>query len=325
MGVRLLVRSTWTSDTADEHAYEFDQPRIAIGRHRGSDVHIPHPAVSGAHATLRAEGARWVVVDEGSTNGTRVAGERLPPGRPKPLSDGDVVHVGGFSIRLEAKPVVTATSARGTATLARRIVEEALRGRGEGTDARVRVSNGPEEGREVAIPPPPSRLVLGRGDGVDLQLSDEDLSREHAELAADLSGVKVRDLGSKNGTFLGDARVSEQRLKDGDEIRLGKTILIFEDAAARRLSEICSAPEQAVELPEPAETEPEDESENGDDSASDASADEPAHAAPVVTPTSPTRRQAKRTGLGADVFIYVLAGAVLALSIAGLFFLLRAS
>jgi pSer/pThr/pTyr-binding forkhead associated (FHA) protein len=313
MGVRLVVRSTWSSEKTSEHSYEFDQPRIVIGRHRGSDVHIPHPAVSGTHATLRAEGARWVVVDEGSTNGTKVSGERLPPGRPKPLSEGDVVDVGGFSLRLEQRPVVTATSVEGTAALARRIVEETLHQGGDESSATIRVLNGPEQGREVSIPAPPGRLVLGRGDDADLTLADEDLSRSHAEIARDLSGVMLRDLGSKNGTFLGDEAIEKRRLRDGDEIRLGKTVLLFEDAAARHLSEICSAPEQSMELPTPPEEpEPEPEAEAADDSV--------AEAAPPPS-RAPARR---RAALGADVFIYVLAGAVLALSIAGLFFLLRA-
>jgi len=322
MGVRLLVRSSWSSDVSSEHAYEFDQPRIVIGRHRGSDVHIPHPAVSGHHATLRNEGARWVVVDEGSTNGTRVGGDRLPPKRPKPLKAGDVVDVGGFRLTLENKPVITATGVEETAALARRIVQEELLGGGGASPPRVRVLNGPAESQVVDVPEPPGRLVLGRGDDVDLVLADEDLSREHAELAADLRGVVLRDLESKNGTFVGDKTVREIRLKDGDEVRLGKTVLLFEDDAGKRLRAICDAPDAQVELPP--EPEPTAENVEASDDGEGAGVAAPIAGtmpeAPMVTvPTKP-----RRAAFGADIFIYVLAGAVLALSIAGLVVLLRA-
>jgi hypothetical protein len=228
-----------------------------------------------------------------------------------------VIDVGGFLLRLEQRPVVTATSVEGTAALARRIVEEALHQGGDETAAKVRVLNGPEQGRELSVPAPPGRLVLGRGEDADLTLSDEDLSRSHAEIARNLSGAVLRDLASKNGTFVGDEPIQERRLRDGDEIRLGNTILLFDDAAARRLSEICDAPDESMELPAPPE-EPQDEPD------AEPARESEIEVAPLPSspPAAPPAR--RRAAVGADVFIYVLAGAVLALSIAGLFFLLRA-
>jgi pSer/pThr/pTyr-binding forkhead associated (FHA) protein len=258
-----------------------------------------------------------VVVDEGSTNGTRVRGEKLPPGRPKPIAPGDVVDVGGFHVTLTPKPVVTATGVENTAALARQIVQEAFGGDTEAPVPALRVLNGPASGRRLSVPEPPARVVLGRGEDVDLVLPDEDLSREHAEVAADLRGVLLRDLESKNGTFVGEKRVRTHRLHDGDEIRLGKTVLLFEDEADRRLQAICDAPDAPVELPL---AEPESivtPVPVGSASAADTAKTEK----PLPTPAS----RKKKESIGADVFIYVLAGAVLALSIAGLVILLRAS
>ena len=68
---------------------------------------------------------------------------------------------------------------------------------------------------------PGQDLVIGRTEGADILLDDEGLSRSHAAIRADGSGAMLRDLGSKNGTWVGDLKVDEIRLVDGDRIRLG--------------------------------------------------------------------------------------------------------
>lgn len=65
-------------------------------------------------------------------------------------------------------------------------------------------------------------LVLGRALNSDLPVLDPTISRRHAELTADATGVAVRDLGSSNGTFVGGARVGTARLAGGDRIVFGK-------------------------------------------------------------------------------------------------------
>lgn len=49
--------------------------------------------------------------------------------------------------------------------------------------------------------------VLGRGGGVDIHLDDADVSRRHARLSVAPDGVRVHDLGSKNGIYAQGARV----------------------------------------------------------------------------------------------------------------------
>src|SRR5688572_24557947 len=120
MGVRIVVRGG-SSDA--EVVYEFDQQRIVIGRGAGADVRIPQRTVSETHAVIRLEGSTWVVQDDGSTNGTRVAGTRVVPGRPKPIRSGETIELGGFLLAFSAGvSVVESTSADRTAALARRLV-----------------------------------------------------------------------------------------------------------------------------------------------------------------------------------------------------------
>src|SRR5262245_35340379 len=66
------------------------------------------------------------------------------------------------------------------------------------------------------------RIVMGRGDKVDIRLVDEGISREHAQLVRQAeTTILLEDLGSTNGTFCNGVRVQKQALSDGDKILLG--------------------------------------------------------------------------------------------------------
>jgi predicted component of type VI protein secretion system len=80
-----------------------------------------------------------------------------------------------------------------------------------------------------------TRLVIGRGEDVDLRIDgDELVSRLHAELSAVGGSWVVADDGlSSNGTFIGDERLgSRRRLRDRDLIVVGGTGLLFRDPGA---------------------------------------------------------------------------------------------
>ncbi len=70
-------------------------------------------------------------------------------------------------------------------------------------------------------------VVLGRDAGCDLVLDAEDVSRRHARVRGDGAGHLVEDLGSTNGTFVGDDRVVERVLAPGDLVRVGSVVLKY--------------------------------------------------------------------------------------------------
>jgi serine/threonine-protein kinase len=73
-------------------------------------------------------------------------------------------------------------------------------------------------------------LTLGREkESADICIPDATMSRRHAEIASGLDGLRLRDLGSRNGTFVNDQPVSESGLRRGDQIRLGYTVLTLEE------------------------------------------------------------------------------------------------
>ena len=70
-----------------------------IGRSPDCSVHIADSSVSRRHAEVRPEGDGWLLVDLGSTNGTRVNGATVKERR---LVDGDAITVGDAKLRFEA-------------------------------------------------------------------------------------------------------------------------------------------------------------------------------------------------------------------------------
>ncbi|MFI7659564.1 FHA domain-containing protein [Micromonospora parva] len=76
--------------------------------------------------------------------------------------------------------------------------------------------------------------VIGRAPSGQVVINDPHLSRRHAEVWLAPEGPSLRDLGSTNGTWLNDRRITEvERLSDGDVIRLGRTELrLFDPGVA---------------------------------------------------------------------------------------------
>lgn len=68
--------------------------------------------------------------------------------------------------------------------------------------------------------------VLGRGEGVEVRIESAGVSRHHARILLSGGRAQIEDLGSKNGTFVAEERVSSQRLQDGDVIRLGRHVRV---------------------------------------------------------------------------------------------------
>src|ERR1700691_1177703 len=68
-------------------------------------------------------------------------------------------------------------------------------------------------------------MIVGSAAKADLVIDDATVSRLHAELDPRRDGVWVRDLGSLNGTFVGDVMVSAARLPASGRVRVGSTVL----------------------------------------------------------------------------------------------------
>ncbi len=88
------------------------------------------------------------------------------------------------------------------------------------------VIEGPDAGKRFEMPPNEPQLI-GRSSEA-LPMTDNTVSRRHAELTPDDGQWFVRDLKSQNGTYVNGSQITSRRmLKDGDEIRVGSTLLRY--------------------------------------------------------------------------------------------------
>ena len=87
------------------------------------------------------------------------------------------------------------------------------------------VLQGPDKGRRFELPDAPA--LLGR-DSRQIPLTDQTVSRRHAELVPFEGEWVLKDMGSVNGSYLNGVRVDNRKpLKLGDQIRVGRTLMVF--------------------------------------------------------------------------------------------------
>jgi len=95
-------------------------------------------------------------------------------------------------------------------------------------------------GQLIALPS--GRLRLGRSWDAEGRIDDDSVSRLHAEISVEQGAFSIRDLGSANGTFLDDERVTCAALRDGSLVRLGGRVTfrfsVMEEDEQRALSSL---------------------------------------------------------------------------------------
>jgi len=91
--------------------------------------------------------------------------------------------------------------------------------------ARLIVIKGADEGKQFELPG--TNMSVGRDSTNPIRLHDTEVSRRHAEFRAVDGGFMVHDLGSANGTYVNNQRVTEAVLQAGDHIIVGQSTLVF--------------------------------------------------------------------------------------------------
>jgi predicted component of type VI protein secretion system len=85
---------------------------------------------------------------------------------------------------------------------------------------RVKILQGSNAGKEVKLPVP--KCLIGRGDECHLRPQSDAVSRRHCEIVTNDKEVAVRDLGSRNGTYVNGEQIKgETLLLTGDVLRIG--------------------------------------------------------------------------------------------------------
>lgn len=327
MALTVVVRS---GDLKSQATITFDAPRIVIGRGDGCEIRLPDPSVSHRHASIRQRGSDYVVIDEGSSNGTFVGPVRLSPQAPRVVRSGDLIRVGRIWLELSVAQVMpTQNSSLATKEIALALVASSLAADGELSAPRLFVTAGPDIGKELALAEFDRAYVVGRLQAADLPLTDADASRRHVEVLRRGTQIFVRDLGSKNGATLNGVRLEANRDTPwpvNAVLALGESEFGFEDPVLAALSEIEAGsdehmqPDDSVDPPnvDPNQPAPERALPQGPGDAA------PLAQVPQRTSTPSASAGKKATGFRlVDVIIALIALVVIGLSILGLSWLFR--
>ncbi|MDQ4145670.1 MAG: FHA domain-containing protein [Actinomycetota bacterium] len=195
-----------------------DRPRLTLGRDEDNDVRFEDPRISGLHAELRTSDEGVRIVDNDSRNGTFV-NERVVKGS-RLLAHGDVIRLGTtdvifFNQVLPPRPETGPVGLPGE-PLERPVVEGKTLGRISWPGDEIELTG-------VAL------KIGRRPQETQITLDDPAVSWLHAEVTLHSGGLYLRDLGSRNGTFVNGELVSiPTALRSGDVIRVGNTDLAFE-------------------------------------------------------------------------------------------------
>lgn len=336
MAVTIVIRST--AGTPMPQA-TFDLPRIVLGRGEGCDLRLPDPSVSHRHASIRQRGTDYIVLDEGSTNGTYIGNVRLPAQAPRVLRNGDLIRLGRVWLQVRLEPMaLNVSTAQQTRELAVALVAQAMQAQGMACAPRLVVVEGPDQGKHVELDPKGKPVTIGRAADADLRLDVQGASRHHARVSMQADHALVRDMSSTQGTWLGDAPIEADRdtiLRPGDSFRIGPDIIALQHPAAEALRELQQLEDEPMDQSEVLE--PAGAAETANDQPSVAA---PAASRPSSAPASPSRPPgpvrapvpAKRSGKASsggwdktDVLIVLLALAVLGVSAVGLLWLFQGS
>ncbi|MCZ6603377.1 MAG: GAF domain-containing protein [Planctomycetota bacterium] len=122
-----------------------------------------------------------------------------------------------------------------------------------------------------------SKLTIGRDDDETIPIYDQGVSRRHAEIFRVGEMYFIRDLGSRNGTYVNEERIEEELLRVNDRVRVGNTELVFREGPAskdipdpvmshdKKLKETSTTIEYRLDHVDPADLdEPEDKNLAGD-------------------------------------------------------------
>ncbi len=216
-------KRSWVHECAEEV--------ITIGRLEGSVVQLGSRGVSRQHAKIIADDDRYFVVDLGSGNGTSLNGVLLKPDEKNLLKGGDRITIDSFDIQFSMESPAWREAFEEEVTendiLEVKLLKKVLGALDKETMPSVEVLNGSAEGRKMFLTDEMTEMTLGRDPECEFPINEYVMSRRHAKVIKRWGGIAIRDLESKNGTFLNNRRIVEEMLHDGDRIALGTIVFIF--------------------------------------------------------------------------------------------------
>jgi pSer/pThr/pTyr-binding forkhead associated (FHA) protein len=186
-----------------------------VGTAADCEIHLSAPGIAAHHCELRRRGEQTLVRPLSAQAVTVLNGKQIT--EDMAIKPGDLLLFAKVGCRVVASEASPSLASRAPA---------AMPGEDDGR-TRVRMAmpkymlrgvSGPTFGKIFGLT---GSMVVGRNHDCDISIPIDEISRHHAKLQVVPDGVMVEDMGSANGTFVGNQRVhGTMLLKVGEELRL---------------------------------------------------------------------------------------------------------
>jgi len=236
--------------------FQLEKGPYTLGRDEENDIVVSDETVSRKHARIKFENGCFIIEDLKSTSGVYVNGKKI--GQECKLNPGDDILIGSTEIEIEEEK----TEDDRTKVLSPEALQKYVKGtdetlildqEGQAEDERTRMLDAEEVfiaeqqtvmrchrllviskkgfGKEYSVDQ--SEISVGRSRDCSITLDDQTVSSIHATIRIEGDDCVLRDMNSKNGTFVNASRLREEYiLRKNDEIKIGsfKFEFIHKDA-----------------------------------------------------------------------------------------------
>jgi len=206
--------------------YILSKEQTSIGRNELADIPLfGDSAVLGMHAMILSPSVAPTIA---AALGTSVTINSQPASNA-PLSNGDVIGIGRHRLRFSSSggtrlnnaPMGAPQSVSTTPQWSNRTTGNL--GSQASVPKYISVVSGPHMGESFSLTPD---IILGRDPGCGVPLvRDGMISRQHAKLSWDGRTWWISDMGSTNGTYVRNVRVTREPVLPGEEIRVGQSVI----------------------------------------------------------------------------------------------------
>jgi pSer/pThr/pTyr-binding forkhead associated (FHA) protein len=172
---------------------------FSIGSASDNHLAINEEGVDSHHAKIVQESNRYLLKDNNSSSGCFINGQRVTQ---KEILPGDIIKLGNAEI-IVLDPRGLHDKSKETYVTPWRLVSDSSW----------------LAGKHFVISPERS-TIIGRGNQCDIVIPGTHLSRRHVEINIEGSHLRIKDLGSANGTYLNDLRIDNATANNGDRLRL---------------------------------------------------------------------------------------------------------
>ena len=243
----------------EEWSHDLKEEFLSIGRHDENIITLPGRSVSRLHAHIVKDGDDFFIIDQKSGNGTFLNGRKLIPDDRNLLKNNDIISIDVFNMKFYLTDEMLERSMQDEITesdiLEVKLLKKVLKAIDKETIPSFEVLNGSAEGTVFHLTDATPEITIGRDPDCAFSINEHVISREHTKIVKRWGGITIRDLESRNGTFINNRKIVEDYLHDGDRIALGTIVLMFRNPQELNIAQLMdSVPPKH----KPADVKPED-------------------------------------------------------------------